>query len=222
MINNHITITRGNKKTKIKSFNLLAGKGNYNGALPGKLRGVVCVGTCAHDCHGCYAKRVTRYDNVFLAYLDNTINAIADPVETVAAVEMQLYGGRKRAPRFFRVHDSGDFFSYKYFCAWMACARRHPETRFYAYTKSNNIVLRYGVDNIPGNFTLLCSPWAGVCDAIADLPQFIYDDGSDAEIAKLPHCPAVDKNGNRTGITCAQCGACPKAKRGTRRAVYAH
>lgn len=222
MVNDHVTITRGNKKTRIKSFNLLAGKGAYNGALPGKLRGVVCFGTCAHNCPGCYAKKSTRYDNVFLAYLDNTLNAVNDPRGTVAAVERQLYGGRKKAPQYFRIHDSGDFFSFKYFCAWAEMIARHPETIFYAYTKSNNIIIRYGVDNLPANFTILCSPWAGISEPIADLPQFIYDDGTDAETAKLPHCPAVDKNGRRTGITCNQCGACPKAKRGTKRAVYAH
>ena len=218
-----ITITKGNGKTRIKSFNLLAGNRAhaYDGAAKAELRAPVC-GTCSADCPGCYAKKCTRFDNVYMAYLRNTISAKRDARGTVAEVETQLFGGRKHAPQYFRIHDSGDFFSLEYFTAWAELAKRHPETRFYAYTKEADIVNAYGVDNLPDNFTLLCSPWAGYCDAIADLPQFIYDDGSNPEIAKLPHCPAVDKNGKRTGVTCAQCGYCPKAKRGSRRAVYAH
>jgi hypothetical protein len=34
-----------------------------------------------------------------------------------------------------RVHDSGDFFSQRYFDAWMEVARQRPHTVFYAYTK---------------------------------------------------------------------------------------
>ena len=60
-------------------------------------------------------------------------------------------------------------------------------------TKEEEICSAYGLDNIPDTFSLSCSPWEGHCNAIGDLPQFIYDDGSNPEIAKLPHCPAVGK-----------------------------
>lgn len=222
---NKITITKGNTKTRIPSFNLLAGDKMhaYSGAAKSELKANINVcGTCSGDCPGCYAKRSTRFDNVFIAYARNTISAYTDPAGTIAEIETQLYSGRKKAPHYFRIHDSGDFFAIDYFCEWVAMATRHPETKFYCYTKEAEIINAYGADNLPKNFTVLCSPWPGVCEPIADLPQFIYDNGTDAEIAKLPHCPAVDKNGKRTGVTCAQCGYCPTAKRGSRRAVYAH
>ena len=245
----NVHVTTNNSKTGIYSFNLLAGDGAhaYDGRLPAAFRcddapgadytlqlaakwhamaaefGPIMCGTCGknHDCPGCYAKDSTRYPATAINYAENTILARIDPAGTVAAVENELYNGAT-APRYFRIHDSGDFFSYDYFAAWADMARRHPETRFYCYTKERGIVLKYGVDNLPGNFVVNCSPWPGVSDPIADLPQFIYDAGTDPEIAKLPHCPAVDKDGKRTGVQCINCRHCANAKRGDRWAVYAH
>lgn len=222
-----VHLTDGNGKTGIESFNLLAGDAAhaYGGTVPAVLKDYAktCVGTCGAgcDCVGCYAKETTRYPFAFINYAENTFLAMANPRETVAAVEKAIYADGKR-PALFRIHDSGDFFNLDYFAAWVETIRRHPETCFGAYTKRADIVNAYGVDNLPENLSLLCSPWAGFCDPIADLPQFIYDDGTNPELATLTHCPAVDKNGKRTGIQCKDCGYCYHAKRGTRRAVYAH
>ena len=38
--------------------------------------------------------------------------------------------------RLCRVHDSGDYFSQRYFDAWVDVARARPETTFYAYLKA--------------------------------------------------------------------------------------
>lgn len=55
-----------------------------------------------------------------------------------------------------RVHISGDFFTQKYFDAWMDVARRNPERLFYAYTKALPLwVKRLGT--IPKNFKLTAS-----------------------------------------------------------------
>ena len=220
-----IHISKGNGKTGIWSFNLLAGDktAEYDGVAPKKSVesiGRPC-GTCTGNCPSCYAKRMTRYPAVYANMVENTLSARLDPVATVAAVEKELYSGGE-SPALFRIHDSGDFFSYEYFAAWVDMIRRHPETRFGAYTKESGIVNRYGIENLPTNFSLSCSPWEGFCDAIGDLPQFCYDDGSKPEYAPLPHCPAVDKNGKRTGIMCKDCGHCYRAKRGDVWAVYAH
>ena len=55
-----------------------------------------------------------------------------------------------------RIHVAGDFFSEAYFVAWVTMAIRHPDTLFYAYTKS----LPYWVQNmdrIPPNLVLTAS-----------------------------------------------------------------
>lgn len=224
MIN--VIISKANAKTGIPSFSLLAGDINkpYSGYVSGKMKSLAATisGTCAGTCPGCYALRMTRYNETFNMLYTNTASARENPRATVAAVEREIFKNPLTAPRVFRIHDSGDFFSLEYFAAWCEMIARHPETRFGAYTKAADIVTAYGLENIPANFTLSCSPWEGYCAAIGDLPQFIYDDGTRPEYALLPHCPAVDKNGKRTGITCAQCGHCYRAKNGDKWAVYAH
>ena len=227
-------ITTGNGKTGIDSANLLAGdkESKYNGAIPTtdrakaeyEKRGLdvskVC-GTCSGNCPGCYAKKETRYTWVMIRYAENTLFAMTDPAGYVADIEKQLFGSGN-GPELFRIHDSGDFFNFEYFSAWVEMIKRHPGTQFGAYTKEKEIVEKYGIDNLPDNFSLQCSPWPGFCEPIGDLPQFCYDDGSDPELAKLHHCPAVDKNGKRTGVQCVNCKHCYNAKRGQRWAVYAH
>jgi len=55
-----------------------------------------------------------------------------------------------------RIHESGDFFSQRYFDAWLVVARRNPDITFYAYTKS----LKFWVNRmiyIPSNLRLTAS-----------------------------------------------------------------
>lgn len=241
-----VFISRDNSKTGIDSFNLLAGDAAavYNGATPktetalekyraAGINPAEACGTCNGNCPGCYAKRMTRYTDVFIHYAENTKAIKEDPAAVVAALEAAIFADGNN-PELFRLHDSGDFCidkdadgnpgekSFVYFSEVCAMIARHPGTHFGAYTKCASVVYRYGIENLPGNFSLQCSPWEGHCDPIGDLPQFIYDNGSDPEIAALPHCPAVDKNGHRTGVQCNQCKYCYYARRGAKRAVYAH
>ena len=222
-------VSKDNTKTHIYSINLLAGDASekYSGYVPACCKELEPVaGSCICDggtCAGCYALKMTRQIGCFLKYRANTLVAKTDPRRFIELVEAELFTGDiLNAPRVVRIHDSGDFFSVEYFAAVVDMIRRHPETRFGAYTKAAAVVKEYGLDNLPANFSLSCSPWKGHCDPIGNLPQFIFDAGDDPEIAKLPHCPAVDKNGKRTGVTCNKCLHCYKASRGDRWAVYAH
>lgn len=216
-----------NSKTGIASFNLLAGdmSAAYDGYFPRVLNDIlppVC-GTCPGNCPGCYAKKITRNIIPAIKLTLNTIEAILDPVRFIALIENELFTGNIYTdPRIVRIHDSGEFFALEYFTAVIDMINRHPGVTFGSYTKAENIVNAYGVNMLPDNLTLSCSPWAGHCNAIGDLPQFIYDNHTDPEIAALPHCPAVDKNGKRTGVKCINCLHCYTAKRGARWAVYAH
>jgi len=42
-----------------------------------------------------------------------------------------------------RIHESGDFYSGEYLKAWMEVAKKMPENKFYAYTKSLPLVQKY-------------------------------------------------------------------------------
>ncbi len=70
----------------------------------------------------------------------------------------------KQAP-YVRIHSSGDFFSQKYFNAWIIVANAMPEKTFYAYTKS----LKFWVNRlgeIPANFRLNASKGGKTDDLI--------------------------------------------------------
>lgn len=214
-----------NGKTGIPSVSTLAGFSghDYNGYLPEILKpyfgGV--SGTCQCDCEGCYAMKMTRFPNVAIKFLLNTIEAKTDPERFFRMVEDELFRNGNTWEN-VRLHDSGDMHNSEYYKAAMDFVNRHPETNFGTYTKRETLVNEYGINNIPKNLIMSCSPWKGHCEPIGDLPQFIYDDGTDPELAKLPHCPAVDKHGKRTGVTCNKCKHCYTADRGARWAVHAH
>ena len=62
----------------------------------------------------------------------------------------------KKRVDFLRVHDSGDFYSNKYFLKWMQIANELPNVKFYAYTNSISIV-KNNSNSIPNNFDFIFS-----------------------------------------------------------------
>lgn len=57
-----------------------------------------------------------------------------------------------------RVHESGDYFTFSYFAAWMAVATAFPHIKFYSYTKSLPHVVRGRKEGIiPPNFIFTAS-----------------------------------------------------------------
>lgn len=218
-------ISYGNDKTGFPSWSLLAGGKNadYNGYMPKliKAAGLVCPGTCPHDCTGCYAKKMTRLPDVYIKTYLNTLEANANPGLFLALVFDELIDQAMNS-QYIRVHDQGDFISQDYFDLVMSYIRRAKWWHFGIYTKCNDYVENYGLDRIPDNAVISCSPWPGISEPLGDLPQFCYDDGTVPEFRGLPHCPAVNKDGKRTGITCSQCLHCYTAKKGDRWAVFGH
>lgn len=59
-------------------------------------------------------------------------------------------------PGIMRVHGAGDFFSQRYFDAWMLVARMTPKHHYYAYTKSIDC-WHARLGDIPDNFVLTAS-----------------------------------------------------------------
>lgn len=74
--------------------------------------------------------------------------------------------------KIIRLHASGDFFSQRYFDAWIEVAKDNPSVIFYAYTKS----LQYWVKrlgNIPSNLVLTAS-FGGKYDELINLHNLRY------------------------------------------------
>ena len=63
---------------------------------------------------------------------------------TIEAMTALMQKAIPRNAGIIRQHVGGDFFSRKYFVAWLELARNNPEILFYAYTKS----LNYWVENM--------------------------------------------------------------------------
>lgn len=186
---------RGNSKTgEIPAWNLLPG--------------CTCTPEAQRHCmiEGCYAmKNAIRagYDveksAVLKAWADNTVLA-RDHVD-ILEVKLSQYFSGISAPRFFRIHASGDFFSAEYGRVWYRIAKKHPETRFLAFTKAWNVAREVPFDTLP-NFSLVLSGWTGV-----EIPEDLRsryrcawcDDGIETRIpADAIECP-----GN-----CDTCGIC--------------
>lgn len=144
-----IHISKGNTKTgAIPSFSLPSG--------------ATCSAQACKTCYeqGCYARKIERLrPSVHKTYEENLTYARKYP----DALEKYLdfYFSLPNAPRFFRIHVSGDFFSRNYFEMWMRIIRSHPDTKFLAFTKRGTIVRPY-LDELPENLSLIWSAWPGV------------------------------------------------------------
>lgn len=182
----NISISKGNTKTgAIPAFSL----------TPGCTCSEEARATCFRS--GCYAcKSYRQYPNVRKAWDTNTdlIKANLELVER----ELTAYFSAMTAPRFFRLHVSGDFASKEYAQMWARVASNAPHTNFLAFTKQWNMVR--GVE-FPDNFSLVLSAWPGT--TIPEDLRKIYsvawlDDGNEEIPENAMECPGH----------CDQCGAC--------------
>ena len=148
--------------------------------------------------------------------------------------------------KYFRIHVSGEIEDANQLRRWNQIARQHPETVFGMYTKNFDALAEFLDDEPEGfaeNFVINVSEWHGVAKTFlekyswAGLNVFEYDDGlqrgcgldeaEKARLAKVPHCPAVTREGHHAKLpdgsemTCDRCGRCYR-KTGERTAVYAH
>ena len=76
----------------------------------------------------------------------------------------------KKRPKYFRIHDSGDFYSTDYLCKWYEVVRDNPDIHFYCYTKevhrfkSTFSGKKYGdMALLPDNWTV-CFSYGGLQD----------------------------------------------------------
>lgn len=88
---------------------------------------------CGRICKGCYAiKEQKRWPSVIIAR-ESRYEA-AQQSDFVEKIQGELAKKRKR-PKYFRVHSSGEFFSQEYVNDWVTIAKANTDITFYAYTK---------------------------------------------------------------------------------------
>lgn len=120
----------------------------------------VCVNFCyAKTGHQAFKAGVLRRIRAYLA---------TRHPEFVQRMVDEIKRSIRRGCRGIRIHDSGDFYSWAYFMAWLEIARQLPEIPFYAYTKSISLVQRaHRAGLIPDNFRFIQSE-GGLEDARID------------------------------------------------------
>lgn len=154
-----MTVKMGEYTLHISEGNGKIGRTMNWSLMPGRTCSKEACRTCLKG--GCYAESICRRrPNVMKAWADNT-NAVFD-LEKNGGYSLFIYTicdvvARKK-PTYFRIHVGGDFFSRKYFLAWVVIARNNPSVKFFAFTKQWDSIK--GVA-LPENFRLIASHWTG-------------------------------------------------------------
>ena len=225
--NVHIHVVDGNRKLGkgIYSINLLAGDKPLtlqDGTQLTNISGT-CSGCCSECKTNCYAIRNQKFrsdtknlifwsENTLLAkeYIEQFFNEIQNFINLnmISAI---------------RFHSFGEIPSYEYLLKMVELAENNPFVMFYTYTKRFEWLEKLlSHKSLPNNLTINVSIWHNNYNNPYNMPEFIYDDFTDPTLQTLPHCPAIDKNGHETGVTCASCKRCIYAKQGSKIAVYNH
>lgn len=186
-----LNISTGNRKMgAIPSFSLPSG--------------ITCSAEACATCYldGCYGKAMeARLANVRNSYAEN-FSALLGDIEGCKKY-LNWYFDNPNAPRMFRIHVVGDFFSCEYFNMWLDVIRSHPETKFMAFTKQFDVIrLAVYAKRIPENFSLIASAWPGV-----ELPPWIeknmpvayMQDGTEKRVTEATHLCDGDCAGNCNG-----------------------
>ena len=224
-----ISLVRGNSKLGkgVYAFNLLPGDAPLSTKDKGQLTNV--RGTCGGCCDGCekvcYAVNdARRYHNTCMPSLGkNTVIMRHDLDDMFAQLKSECVAKKVRVLRY---HSSGEVESYDYLLHMVQLANELPDVKFYFYTKRFAFVERYLGEyrQFPNNLVCNISEWKGNTAGfkLDGLNVFTYDDGTDESLKSVTHCPAVDKNGHKTGVSCDQCGRCFAGNTGRVTAVYSH
>lgn len=233
---------------------LLYAKGELLTDIPGTC-GKHCDACFNSGCYACNSAKV-HHNACIPAWADNTLllrnGALWGELEAkLQELNKKYIASEGKAPakcQYFRINVSGECSSVNDFEQWNLLAEHHLETVFGVYTKNYEDLGTF-LERHPGgyskNFIINVSQWHGCADEFlkrfpeAQLNVFEYDDSNlkkntlseeDKErLSKLPHCPAVTKDGKHaknpdgSDKTCSQCKLCYKDRDKARIiAVYAH
>lgn len=224
-----ISLAKGNSKLgkKVFAFNLMPGNKPISTKNKGELTNV--WGTCGGCCDGCegscYAVRDARlhHNKVIPSVGKNTVIMRHDMDKGFKQIKEALI---KNKAKVLRWQSSGEILNYNYLLHMIKLAVEMPDVQFYFYTKRFAFIEKYAKDHgaFPKNLVCNISEWKGNTNAyqLDGLNKFVYDDGTDTALEKLVHCPAVDKKGHKTGVTCAECKRCFSGNKGIITAVYDH
>lgn len=130
-VTNDVTASGAPSVAGANSFGLLAGS-DYS--CPGATE--VCSAIC-------YAGKLEKIFKGARAIVESNYNLLkdADRPTMISLIDEMIMAfeakcGKRGAQKIFRIHWDGDFFNAEYAEAWKAVIIRHPDTQFWAYTRS--------------------------------------------------------------------------------------
>lgn len=222
------SVTPNGKTPRIpNAFGLLSGADN---SCPGQTKACEAV---------CYAGRLEMLFPAFGKVMAHNWNAVKDAsitdiVDSLDAllIDFEAKSDKWNAPKSFRIHHDGDFFSDDYAKAWAIVIRRHPDVSFWAYTRSftpdtqivhiladiPNLSLYISVDENNAEYAeAVLKAWptvkaATLTDTFDNGKAMMRNIGRDKPGAACPELkgslPLITVNGG----ACITCGLCPNSK----------
>ena len=166
-------------KIPVEDIKMAISKGNrkigrvMNVSLPPLLSCANCSG-CSKLCYD--IKACLQYpDTVIDARMRNLAILQKDREEYFRRINDAI--SRRRLHKFFRWHVAGDIIDADYFARMVKIARRHPDFKFWTYTKNYAVVNRWvdenGRDALPANLSVMFSEWRGMpMDNPHGFPEF--------------------------------------------------
>ena len=186
------------------------GKGNKKLSKTILVWNIPAIKTCPNcsKCKDtCYARKAERLYPQVLPCRESNLEDTKHPLFVnnmiVKICEMQV-NAKKHIPKHIRIHESGDFYSLKYFLDWLEIAKRLPDFKFWTYTKNLEVMDWVKKHNLPSNFNIVFSI----------LPNGELNYGSHETVNKLSKkyraaiCPA--KRSKKQVVCGENCKACEK------------
>jgi len=152
----------------------------------------------------CYAKKAERFIQVKKSRLSNVIDTVLDDF-----IDKMVDTIRKRNTKYFRIHESGDFYNQEYLDKWIKIARRLPNVTFLAYTQMYHL----DYSKKPDNLIIYWSVWPDSKNVPSEgLFAYVIDNGK----GRLPKNQYII-NGKEcikgvNGLKCNNCMYCYKGK----------
>ena len=150
--------------------------------------------TCGHDCYAMKSWR--QYPSVRGAYSEN-LELVKTHLHELEDT-LNWFFDSPSAPRFFRIHTSGDLISLEYSLMWYRVILTHPQTKFLIFSKYWDNIRVVKFYELP-NCKLYLSDWPGLvipADLLELYPVAYMDDGTrdPATFGNYLDCPGDCSN----------------------------
>ena len=179
-------ISPGNIRMKIPTFSIPAIK--------------TCKGSTEHCRKYCYARKAEKRFKKVRESRERNLKC-TKKFRFVKQMSKQI---EKKKGKYFRIHESGDFYKQRYLNKWIKIARKFPDINFLAYTQANHL----NFTKKPDNLIIYHSVWDDSKDTPKEgLKAFVKDKGN-GKIGEYPIPKNIHKCVKGKDLGCESCLYC--------------